>query len=339
MKQTTIYDVAKELNLAPSTISKALNNGSVSPETKNKVLEYVRKTGYVTAASARILKAKNSWMIGVVFSEELNIGLEHPFFSSVLQNFKNFVEKKGYELSFIVQQLGLNKMSYLDWCRNKKVDGVIVVVGDGNDKGIIELINSNIKCVSTDIVNDKIYSIRSDNVQGIKDSIDYLLSTGHKRIAKIAGPQTSFSFTERLIAFRKVMKEKGQTLPEGYISLSEGFGYTGGYNAARTLLSRHQDKPDAIIVGSDDIAFGAIRGIESMGFKVPEDISVIGFDDISTSRLYTPALTTIRQDKKEIGEMAGKILIDLISNKGQSYQKETKIPIKLIIRDSVKKPR
>lgn len=334
-KQMTIYDVAKELNLAPSTISKALNNGNISAKTKAKVLEYVKMTGYVTATSARILKAKHSWMIGVVFSEELNIGLEHPFFSSVLQNFKNYIEKKGYELSFIVQQLGHNKMSYLDWCRNKKVDGVLIVVGDANDKGIIELINSEIKCVSTDIVNEGIYSIRSDNQQGIKLAIDYLLKIGHKRIGMVAGPQTSYSFTERLIAFREIMAEKKLSLEESLLVVSRGFGYTSGYNAARELLERDQEMPDALVVGSDDIAFGVIRGIESMGYRVPEDISVIGFDDINTSRLFTPALTTIRQNKKEIGETAGKILINLIHQKDDKYHKEIKIPVELIIRDSV----
>lgn len=336
MKKKTIYDVAKELNLAPSTISKALNNGNISSETRAKVLDYVKKTGYVTATSARILKAKYSWTIGVVFSEELNIGLEHPFFASVFQNFKNYVEKKGYELSFIVQQLGQNKMSYLDWCRNKKVDGVIIVVGDANDKGIIELINSEIKCVSTDIVNEKIHSIRSDNRQGIELSVNYLLETGHKRIGMVAGPQTASAFTERLVAFREIMKEKKLVLPEDLLIVSEGFGYTSGFNAARNLISRLQEKPDALIVGSDDISFGVIRGIESMGYKVPDDISVIGFDDISTSRLFTPALTTIRQNKKQIGETAGRILIDLIHQKGDKYPKENKIPVDLIVRESVK---
>ena len=88
----------------------------------------------MTATSARILKAKYSWTIGVVFRKNSTSGFEHPFFSSVLQNFKTYVEKWGYELSFIVQQLGQNKLSYLDWCRNKKIDGVIIVVGDANDR-------------------------------------------------------------------------------------------------------------------------------------------------------------------------------------------------------------
>lgn len=340
MKKMTIYDVADALNLAPSTISKALNNsGSVSKKTKAKILKYVENTGYVTSTNARILKAKYSWTIGVVFSEELNIGLEHPFFSSVLQYFKTYVEGKGYELSFIVQKLGRYKMSYLDWCRNKKVDGVIIVVGDVNDKGIIELINSDIKCVSTELVNDKIYSVRSDNYQGIKLSIDYLLKTNHQKIAMIAGPQTSISFNERLLVFREIMNKKNLPLPEEYIYIAKGFGYTSGYNAAIKLIERNQELPDAIIVGSDDIAFGVIRGLESIGYKVPDDISIIGFDDITTSRLFTPALTTIKQNKNKIGETAGQILIDLIHGRSEKYQRETKIPVELIERDSIKKDR
>lgn len=334
----TIYDVAKTMRLAPSTISKVLNNsGSVSDKTREKVLEYVKNIGYVGATNARILKARYSWTIGVVFSEEQNIGLEHPFFSSVLQHFKEYVEKNGYELSFIVQQLGINKMSYFDWCHNKKVDGVLIVVGDVNDKGIIELVQSNIKCVSTDMVSDELYSVRSDNYQGIELSIDHLLGVGLTKIAMIPGPQTSASFTERLLAFREIMAKKNLTLTEDMICISEGFGYTSGFNASRKLLNQSMEIPQAIIVGSDDIAFGVIRGIESLGYQVPSDISVIGFDDINTSRLFTPALTTIRQNKCEIGEKAAQILLDLIYDRVDGYQYETKIPVELVIRDSVKK--
>lgn len=337
MKKITIYDVAKALKVAPSTISKALNNtGSVSKETRKKILQYVKETGYVTATNARILKAKHSWMIGAIFSEELNIGLEHPFFSSVLQHFKAYIENAGYELSFIVQRLGQHRMSYLDWCRNKKVDGVIIVSGDTNDQGLIELVESDIKCVSTDMVKNNLYSIRSDNYEGIEMALDYLLKLGYRKIATIPGPVSSFSFYERLMAFNDYMRRKHVPVKSEYIVQSEGFGFTSGYNAARKMLSQTAEPPAAIIAGSDDISFGVIRGIESMGFRVPDDISVIGFDDISTSRLFTPALTTIRQNKKIIGETAGKILIDLIHNRGNDYPKKTLIPVDLVIRSSVK---
>jgi LacI family transcriptional regulator len=338
MNKKTIYDVAKDLHLAPSTISKALNNnGSISDITRKKILEYVKETGYVTATNARILKAKFSWTIGVVFSEEMNIGLEHQFFSSVLQNFKNYVEKRGYELSFIVQQLGNNKMSYLDWCHNKKVDGVLIVAGNINDKGLVELVQSEIKCVSTDLVFNELHNIRSDNYQGVELAINYLVENNHKKIAVVNGPESSYSFKERLLAYYDVLKKKNLQIRDEYVSHSLGFGYTSGYNAARAMLENLVDFPTAIIVASDDIAFGVIRGVESFGYKVPEDISVIGFDDISTSRLFTPALTTIKQNRQEIGEKAGEILIGLISEKKDEYNYQTKIPVELVIRDSVSK--
>src|SRR5690606_31799732 len=131
MKKQNIYTLAKELDVSPGTISKVLNNtGKVSEATRIRILEYIEKVGYVPTMSARMLKSKSSKTIGVIFSEELNIRLEHPFFSSILQHCKTYVENEGYELSFIVTKFGKNRLSYLSWCMNKKVDGVYIVVGN-----------------------------------------------------------------------------------------------------------------------------------------------------------------------------------------------------------------
>src|SRR5690606_3567173 len=100
-----------------------------------------------------------SWTIGVIYTEESKIGLEHPLFSNILQVFKDNVEKVGYDISFIVRQIGDNHMSYLNWCKNKKVDGVLIVVGSPYNPEVIELVNSDIPCVSTDIVKEHLHTI------------------------------------------------------------------------------------------------------------------------------------------------------------------------------------
>ena len=333
----TIYDIAKELGLAPSTISKVLNNtGSVSDETRERVIKHVKASGYVTASNARILKSKYSYTIGVIFSEESNIGLEHPFFSSVLQNFKVEMEKFGYELVFIVTKLGNNEMTYLQWCRNKKVDGVLIVVGDANEENLINLAKSDIPCVSTDLEMEGVYTVISDNHSGVVKALDFCESLGFSKIAMIPGPLTSRAFLSRFESFESLMKERNLYYDASYVSVAESFGYTSGYNAARYLLENAKTNFEAVLVGSDDIAVGVIRGLESMGKRVPEDISVIGFDDINLARHYTPSLTTIRQDRATIGHTAAHVLKELIQTPEVDHPQVTKIEVELVIRNSTK---
>ena len=333
----TIYDIAKELDLAPSTISKVLNNtGSVSQKTRARVQSHVKRVGYVATSNARILKSKKSWTIGIVFSDESEIGLEHPFFSSVLQSFKVYVEKKGYEIVFIVSYIGENKMSYLQWCRNKKVDGVLIVIGDINDKNIIELVNSEIPCVSTDISMNQLHSVYSDNESGMVQAFDYAEQLGFDKIAVIPGPLSAKAYLERFEAYEKLMAERNLSIRPGYIALARSYGFTSGFEAVTEMLEQVEELPEIILAGSDDIALGVIRGIEAKGYHVPNDISVIGFDDIHFAKHYTPALTTIRQDKTEIGVRSAQVLLDLIEQKDEIHPVITKIPVSLIVRDSTK---
>lgn len=332
----TIYDIANALSLSPGTISKVINkNGNVSDETRRRVLEYIKEVGYVPATSARMLKSKRSYTIGVVFSEDLNIGLEHSFFSSILQNFKTYVEKKGYELSFIVTQLGQHKMSYYEWCMNKKVDGVYIVVGDINDAGIKELANKTIPCVSTDIVMPGISAIISDNEAGINQSMDYLVKKRKlSDIAIISGPLKSRSFNIRYQTYMNYLKAHNLPIKKSYIVEAESFGFTSGVKATQKLINDNKVLPQAIIVGSDDIALGVLKALKDNQIIVPNQIEVIGFDDIPFAKHFTPNLTTVQQDKVTIAESAAKTLIEMIENKYFKAKDITKVPVQLILRES-----
>lgn len=334
----TIYDIATELGLSPGTISKVINKtGNVSEETRKRVLDYIKEVGYVPATSARMLKSKRSYTIGVVFSEDLKIGLEHSFFASILQNFKSYVEKEGYELSFIVTQLGQNKMSYYEWCMNKKVDGVFVVVGDSNDEGIIELANKNIPCVSTDIVLPGIVTVISDNEDGINQSLDYLFKKRNLNdVAIISGPLRSRSFYARYQAYMNYLKSNSLPIKKSHIVEAESFGFTSGVNAANKLIEDNKVLPKAVLVGSDDIALGVLKAFKEKNINVPDDIEVIGFDDIPYAKHFTPSLSTVKQDKVMIGETAAKALIQLIEKKQVRQDKLIKVPVSLIIRESTK---
>lgn len=332
----TIYDIAKELGLSPGTISKVINKtGNVSDETRERVLTYIKKVGYVPATSARMLKSKRSYTIGVVFSEDLNIGLEHPFFSSILQHFKKYVENEGYELSFIVSKLGNNQMSYYEWCMNKKVDGVYVVVGDYGDQGLYELAQKHIPCVSTDILIPGMHAIISDNALGVSQAMDYLYRNNtNKTVGMIAGPQHSRAFLERYQAFLTYQTEHNKVVNPNHVVFAESFGFTSGYQAALKLLENTH--PEALLVGSDDIALGVLKALKDHGIRVPEDIEIIGYDDIAFAKHFTPSLTTIKQDRELIATTAAQHLLQLINQPDRPLGAVTRIPVELIIRETTK---
>ncbi|MBU1093996.1 MAG: LacI family transcriptional regulator [Firmicutes bacterium] len=338
-KKRTIYDIAAELELAPGTISKVLNHtGNVSDKTRERVLSYIKQVGYVPTSSARMLKSKRTYTIGVVFTEESDIGLEHSFFSSILQAFKTHVENEGYELSFIVRKLGKNHLTYYEWCMNKRVDGVYIVVGDFNDQGLHEILESGIPAVSTDMFLPGLHTVVSDNDQGMKISMEYIKNELKKQhVAMVGGPVTSKAFVERLISFQKYVKEYNFATSTKDIVLSESFGFTGGFNAVQQLMKQVTTKPEVILAASDDIALGVIKGLTSMGIKIPQEIQVIGFDDIAFARHFTPSLTTIAQNRKLLGETAAKMLIQLIESPEEEIDEIITLPVSLIERESTKK--
>lgn len=333
MDKVTVHTIASELGVAPSTVSKIIRHtGNFSDELREKVLTHIKRIGYVPNASARVLKSHKSFSIGVIYTEESNIGLEHPLFSNILQTFKDHVERKGYDISFIVKQIGDNHMSYLNWCRNKKVDGVLIVVGSPYNSEVIELVNSEIPCVSTDIVKDRLHTIISDNRQGIELSIEHALSLNKKKIGMITGPLTATHLLYRFNVYKEILASKQIPFDEDIVISTKGFGFQNGYDSTVRLLDRVNKIPDFLLVGSDILAFGVIQAILDKGYRVPEDISVIGYDDIIFSSMHRPGLTTIRQNTYEIGKKAAEVLLDMIENNKSNHTAISRVPVELIVR-------
>lgn len=335
-KKKTIYDIALALNLAPGTISKVLNQtGNVSHKTRERVLAYIKEVGYVPNNSARMLKSKRTYTVGIVFTEESDVGLEHPFFSSILQHFKSYVEIQGYELSFIVKKLGQHELSYHEWCMNKRVDGVYIVVGNYNDQGLIDLINSRIPSVSNDMLVPGLHTVISDNDMGIRLTIEYIKQELKlNKIAFISGPKSSKAFNERVEAFKHYMNVH-HLEHVGEITYAESFGFTSGYNAVKSLMATA--RPELIIVASDDLALGVMKGLKDLNLSIPKDIQIIGFDDIAYAKHFSPPITTIRQDRKLLGETAAKRLIELIENPDEKMEEVVRLPVELIVRESTLK--
>ena len=133
--------------------------------------------------TAKALITKKSWMIGVLYSEDLGVGLEHPLFGGVLEGFRKKAEEEGYELLFVSRRLGGRQMSYLEHCKNRRVDAVYLAVVSENDHDVIEVINSGIPCVSSDLIHPGIHSVTTENIDGVSEGMKYLIGLGHRRIA------------------------------------------------------------------------------------------------------------------------------------------------------------
>lgn len=330
----TIYDIAQKAGYSPATVSKALNNYSdIGAKTKETILKISKEMGYTPNYNAKALITKKSWMIGVLYSEDQGMGLEHPLFGGVVEGFKGRVEEDGYEIIFISRKLGGRPMSYLEHCRHRGVDGVFLTVVDQGDPDVIELINSGIICVSSDFVHPNLSSVISDNKLGALDGMNYLLSLGHKRIAHIAGPISHIAAAERYEVYKSSLEAAGIDFDPKLVVIEKKYDNKSGYNGMKELLANNEEIPSAVFAACDSMAYGAILAAREEGYLVPEDISFLGFDDYETAAYFNPPLTTIKQYKRELGKTAAEVLLSKI--KGDAVDvKDIRVKVDLKIRSS-----
>ncbi|WP_409252890.1 LacI family DNA-binding transcriptional regulator [Bacillus sp. SCS-153A] len=329
----TIYDLAKRTGFSSTTVSKALNNYTdVSEKTKKKILDAAAEMGYLPNAHAQSLSTKKSWTIGVMFAEDNEVGLRHPFFSALIESFRKYVEREGYDLIFASRNLRNRDTSYLEHFQYRAVDGIVVICSDPSDPQVQEMINSDLPIVVIDMFNQNCSVVYSDNMEGGELAVNYLHSLGHTRIAHISGDPSIDAGAQRIKGFTEAMKELSLPILEGYLVNGGMFSIEEGKAAMASLLSL-DTKPTAVFVAGDHMAIGAMEAIKEKGLKIPQDISIIGYDDIEMSAYVTPKLTTVRQDTDRIGAKAGELLMNQINQKKKLLTKEV-IPVELMIRES-----
>lgn len=331
----TIYDIAHTTGYSPATVSKALNNYSdIGEKTKEIILKAAKDMGYTPNYNAKALITKKSWMIGVLYNEDLGVGLEHPLFGGVVDGFKRRVEEDGYEIIFITKNLGGKPMSYLEHCKYRGVDAVFMTVIAQEDPDVIEVINSGIHCVSSDFVHQNLTSVISDNKQGARDAMKYLINLGHRKIAHISGPLKHISSSDRFEVYKQVLKDEGIEFDPLLVANGEKYDNESGYSCMKKILEACSEIPTAVFATCDTMAYGAILAAREKGYAVPEQISFLGFDDYETSAYFNPPLTTVKQYKRQIGITAAEVLLSKLRGEA-SAAKDIRIPMELKIRASV----
>jgi LacI family transcriptional regulator len=336
---TTIREVAQASGVSVSTVSRVFNGyDDVSAATRERVLASAQKLDYAPSVAARTLVKQRSQLVGVVlFTGEEHPDIHHPFFQEVLVGLKRGIGARGYDLLlFATEQPGSTggrTHSYVRRARQHRVDGIVLMGVDRNDPEVQKLVDSPLPVIGVDldVAGDQTTFVASDNIGGARLAVRHLHSLGHTRIAHIAGPLQTKPGADRLLGYRAELRALGLEADPAYEV--EGDFYTAsGETATRSLLELSKP-PTAVFAASDLMAVGAIRALLAAGLRVPEDVAVVGFDDVRLAELVVPPLTTVRQDMIGIGIAAARALADQIENADETPPVLT-LPVELVVRGS-----
>lgn len=332
----SIKMIAQKCNVSTATVSKALNDQKdISKETKERIRKAAEEMGYLPNAAARALKTKRSQNVGVLFEEQTGRGLAHEYFSGVLNGLKVQLEEQGYDLTFINNSFN-KKMSYLEHCRYRNFDGVVIVCCDFNAPEVVELMKSDMPVVTVDYVHQNCTAVLSNNIQGMEELVKYVYQNGHRRIAYIHGQKSSYVTKDRLTSFYRVADELGLDIPDEYVR-EANYQETKGVAEQTKALLDLPEPPTCILYPDDTALIGGRNVITERGMRIPEDISVAGYDGIRMSQLLHPKITTLLQDTDGIGREAARRLVDAIERPKTTLVERVVINGKLLTGQSVGK--
>jgi LacI family transcriptional regulator len=307
----TIHDVAKESGVSYSTVSRVLNGFEfVKEETRTKVLASAEKLGYVANVQARSLAGGKTRIIGLLVP-----GLDNGYIGEIVRGIDEEIARFNYDLMLYTTRRRVgSEMHYVKTISNGLSDGIILVVPLFDREYLESLRAHNFPYVVVDQVDPQYHSSMVDatNWQGAYDATRYLIELGHRRIGFIKGLEAIQSAADRLAGYKAALAD--YHLPYDETIVVEGDFFTpSGYNTARQLI-RKVPRPTAIFAANDLMALGAMQAIQEQGLSIPQDISVVGFDDIPQASTVHPRLTTVRQPLEQMGRIAVNLLIEQIEH-------------------------
>lgn len=330
-----IGEIAKRAKVSTATVSRTLNqSGPVKAATARKVWRAVTELNYYPNSHARTLVSGRSRLIGLIVSDITN-----PFFPELIRAFEGLAAQKQYDLLLTSTDYDTTRMTTcLRRMLERKVDGVAMMTSE-MDAGLIqELSRRSVPIVFMDVgqVGPRMSHVSVDYGHGVRQGVDHVVGLGHKHVAFITGPLELHSARTRRQAFVDGLRQHGVT-PDPKLIREGTHTAEGGEKAMKELLKLSRI-PTAVICSNDWTAIGALHAVHAAGLRVPEDLSLVGFDDIPMSSYITPSLTTVRMSARDVGATAFQALFSLIGEEhveGDVYQ----VPTKLVIRDSTAKPR
>ncbi len=330
---STIEDVAKEANVSVATVSRVINNPEIVKEqTKQRVYEAIEKLSYEPNMSARNLRKNETRVVLIVTPNITN-----PYYAHILAGIGDMAQKHGYS-SLIYNTYGKQseQKKALDMLRKKRADGAIILASD-MDSNWIEDYSSQFPIVlsSEYPIDLDISRVSIDNYDAAYNVMQYIHSLGHKKIAMISSANNYISTYLRLKAYKDFLEIKSIEYEAEYIQYAdEVYSFKSGKEATIKLLGL-KEKPTAIFCISDTIALGAIAAIKESKLDIPNDISVVGFDDVDYTTMFHPYLTTVAQPCYRLGTESFRLLNNLFKNGLNSIEKRI-IPYELIVRETTR---
>ncbi|WP_039763656.1 LacI family DNA-binding transcriptional regulator [Caldicellulosiruptor sp. F32] len=312
-KNVTIKDIAKALGISPSTVSRALNNYSdISPETRDKVIEMAKKLNYVPNIFAKGLVTSKTKRVGLFIEDLEREGIYGVFYYEILTSFRKAAMDNGYEVVLLSTTSEEQKKVHFDTVmQEKQLEGAFVMGLKTDDEYLNEIQKSTYPVVLLDIPikNSNIGYVTTNNLKGAQIATEHLIHLGHRKIGFLNGHKKAYVSQERLNGYILALSKNGISIDNELI-VEGDFTEESGYKAADYFLEKGVT---AVFAASDMMAIGLIKRFKDLGVDVPAKVSIVGFDDISIARYITPTLTTIRQNKSEMGKSAFYLLLNLIS--------------------------
>lgn len=315
---TTIIDVAKRAGVSKTSVSRYLNGqniGHMSEETKNRIIKAIEELDYQPNSIARSLKQKSTNVIGLVVNDMSNL-----FFLEIIRGIETELKNSGYNLLVCNSDTNVDmELECLKMLEKRQIDGV-VLIGMNMPVSHIEKIKTDFPIVLMEREPGKtnLDSVRIDNKVGAYAAVKHLIDRGHSSIAHITGPYISTMAVERKESYVQCLEEHGLKVYPQFI-VSGNYKLESGYAGMQSLMALEK-KPTAVFCANDYMAMGALRFLMEHGYKVPQDVALVGYDDIMVSKMVTPPLTTVRQPVWELAGMATRLLLERIENKNKKDQ-------------------
>jgi len=336
-----ITEVADRAGVSAMTVSRVLNNsGYVSAATRQRVELAIAQLGYVPNALARQLRSKRTKMLALVVSD-----ISNPFFTTIARGVEDAASARGFAVMFCnTDESNAEESRYLRLLVERQVDGVLLVPAENAAASLRLLRTHNIPVVVLDRrASRRVDNVRCDSEAGAHALARHLIELGHRRIAVLTGRRGISTSVDRVAGVRRALADAGLELEDSLVRYG-GFNF-GNTNLAdgrlmtQDVLSANDDPPTAIFAANNFIAFGAVRALRELGLRVPDDISVVAFDDLPAEWVDEPFLTVAAQPAYEIGRRAADMMIDGLVGKRTSAGESVVLPFEVIVRPSTAAPR